>query len=143
MMHCENLQQGMVVTAIVAPKMLICAAIFANTSFIPLVKKKRSYYIWAVGRSRLASWSIWDCLGAAVRHGYNDEEGAMPHGPEQAALAEFYEDEKGKGLVDVRFCLRNRRETTTEQACREVNSMHKALIRGHCFKKEFGDSRRI
>ena len=66
----------------------------------------------------------------------------MPHGPEQTALAEFYEEEKAKGLVDVRFCLRNRSETTTEQACREVNQMHEAIRLGHCFKKEFGDSRR-
>lgn len=69
-------------------------------------------------------------------------ERAMPRGPEQAALAEYFEKQQAEGLVDVRFYLSNGRETTTEQACRELNRMHGALARGEYFEKEFSDSRR-
>ncbi len=44
-----------------------------------------------------------------------------------------------RGLVDVKFFLRNAGEATTEQVCREVNAMYAAVDRGECETLDFAD----
>ena len=44
-------------------------------------------------------------------------------GNEQEMLVERFKALEAKGLVDVKFSLRNADEATTEQVCREINCM--------------------
>ena len=54
-------------------------------------------------------------------------------------LAARYEKMAADGLQDVKFFLGNAGEATTEQVCREVNSLYDALDRGDFEPLDFGD----
>lgn len=57
---------------------------------------------------------------------------------ERETLAARYDTMKAAGLVDVKFYLRDPREATTEQVCREVNAMYEALDKGKSKPLDFG-----
>lgn len=57
-------------------------------------------------------------------------------------LATRFEGLAEKGLVDVKFYVRNLDEASTEQVCGEVNALYAALDSGKGKPLSFGDSRR-
>ena len=55
----------------------------------------------------------------------------MTHQTPRETLAARYERMAAEdGLVDVKFCLRNSAEATSDQVCGEINAMYDALDRG-------------
>lgn len=59
------------------------------------------------------------------------------------SLAGRFKELAGKGLVDVKFYVRNLDEASTEQVCAEVNALYAAREGGKTQALDFGDSRRI
>jgi hypothetical protein len=57
----------------------------------------------------------------------------------QDALAARYVALGEQGLVDVKHCVRNTDEATTERVCREVLAMYEAFDRGEAKPLNFHD----
>jgi hypothetical protein len=57
----------------------------------------------------------------------------------QDELAARYKSMATEGLVDVKHCVRNTDEATTERVCREVLAMYEALERGEAKPLNFHD----
>ena len=57
-------------------------------------------------------------------------------------LANRFSDLEGRGLVDVKFFVRNLDEASTEQVCAEVTDLYAALDAGKSEALDFGDSYR-
>lgn len=57
-------------------------------------------------------------------------------------LATRFSDLEGRGLVDVKFFVRNLDEASTEQVCSEVNALYAALDAGKSEALDFRDSKR-
>ena len=55
-------------------------------------------------------------------------------------LALRFEKKAKNGLLDVKFYVRNREETSVEQVCTEVNMMYDAIERGELSPIDLGDS---
>lgn len=61
--------------------------------------------------------------------------------PQTDRLAQRLADRAADGLVDVRFCLANRREASSDLVCAEANALYAALDAGNYAPLDFADSR--
>lgn len=59
------------------------------------------------------------------------------------SLAGHFKELASKGLVDVKFYVRNLDEAASDEVCKEVNALYAARVAGKSKPLVFGDSVRV